>query len=73
MTRHELHVAVARATGEDLREIRRRGFSLVDPHADRFDPAPLPVALNTIDWDQLDLERNVPLVEQPLTTLGSVA
>ncbi|MCA9052200.1 MAG: hypothetical protein KDA75_00105 [Planctomycetaceae bacterium] len=73
MTRHELNRAVARATGETVSEIRRRGFSLIDPDQDRFELSPPPVDGQMIDWDQHDLERNVPLVDQPLSTLCSVA
>ena len=36
----DLDCAVASATGEDLRFIRRHGFSLVDPHNANFDPKP---------------------------------
>ncbi len=65
-----MHRAVARATGETVSEIRRRGFSLVDPEQDRFELDPLPVDGQMIDWDQFDLERNVPLVEQPTAWLS---
>jgi len=64
MTQNELHRSVARATGEDLREICRRGFSIVDPRNIDFDPEPDNQLPQMIDWDQHDLERNVPLVAQ---------
>ena len=38
MTQDTLDRAVAHATGEDLKEIRRRGFNLVDPVEVDFDP-----------------------------------
>lgn len=71
MNSRELHQAVARATGESVAEIRRRGFSLLDP--DPFDLDPLPSEGQVIDWDLYDLERNVPLVDQPHAALVSVA
>ena len=58
MTPQELDRAVARATGEDVREIRRRGFGIADPLETDFDPAP-DYSLKAIDWDDVDLQRNV--------------
>ena len=63
MSPRALHAAIARATGEDVREIRRRGFSIVNPGA-RFDPEPDRRPHQILDWDQLDLRRNVTLVDQ---------
>jgi hypothetical protein len=40
MTQTELDRHVAGATGESLREIRRRGFSIADPVETDFDPEP---------------------------------
>ena len=62
MTQNELNRAVARATGETVAEISRRGFTLDAPPAaiTEFDQDDLP----RIDWDLYDLERNVALVEQ---------
>ena len=48
MTRRDLESAVAAATGEDVREIRRRGFSVLNLRQRDFDPEPdnqLPQAL----------------------------
>lgn len=51
MTQAELDRHVAGATGEPLREIRRRGFSLADPIETDFHPEPSgPVG--AIDWDE---------------------
>ena len=58
MTQRELDLAVARATGEDVREIRRRGFGVADPLETNFDPEP-ELPYQTIDWDDYDLSRNV--------------
>lgn len=65
MTQHELNQLVADATGEDLREIRNRGFSLADPLEVDFDPEPYDLPPQMIDWDEIDLQRNVAIVEQP--------
>jgi len=64
MTQDNLDRAVAHATGEDLQEIRRRGFQLADPVEVDFDPEPEDLLPEMIDWDQYDLDRNVALFEQ---------
>ncbi|MFO0821190.1 MAG: hypothetical protein U1A77_24815 [Pirellulales bacterium] len=51
MTQTELDRHVANATGETLREIRRRGFSIADPVETEFDPEPSGPA-GAIDWDE---------------------
>ena len=73
MTQTTLNRKVARATGESLATIRRRGFSLACPDVVLFDPEP-PVAgrgvesfddwndmddykPNVIDWDEVDTRR----------------
>ena len=63
MNQRELNRAVARATGEDLAEISRRGFSIADPAVIGFDPEPCEFA-ETIDWDELGNERGVALFPQ---------
>ena len=60
MTPQELNRAVAKATGESVAEIRRRGFGIADPIEANFDPEP-DFPGRTIDWDDLDLSRNVPV------------
>lgn len=56
MTRRELENEVAAAIGESLREIRRRGFSLVQPlYDDELELYTLP---QVVDWDALDQERS---------------
>tara|TARA_R110002111_G_scaffold249229_1_gene313072 strand:- start:3406 stop:3624 length:219 start_codon:yes stop_codon:yes gene_type:complete len=64
MTQTQLDQQVARATGEDLREVQFRGFSLADPMTVNFDPEPCDLPPQILDWDQVDLERNVALVNQ---------
>jgi hypothetical protein len=76
MTQRELDRAVAKATCENLRVITRLGFSLADPVFVEHDPEPssfaalddavdpndpLDLELKTIDWDEQDLRRNVPI------------
>ena len=48
MTHAQMERELARATGESLSTIRRRGFQLVEPPT--LDPL-------TVDWDELDAER----------------
>ena len=69
----QLDHAVATATGEDLHVIRRRGFSLVDPHNENFDPEPNLLPPQIVDWDALELSRNSPFVSQPNHSLQRVA
>lgn len=56
MRRQCLERAVARATGEPLREIRRRGFNLLDlsEAADSESPERPPLVA---DWDVIDAKR----------------
>ena len=61
---YDIDHAVATVTGEDLRVIRGRGFSLVNPDDQDFDPEPNLLAPQSIDWDELDLSRNSPVVDQ---------
>lgn len=49
--------AVARATGESRREIRRRGFGPADPVDVDFDPEPNDLPPQFVDWDELDAGR----------------
>jgi hypothetical protein len=57
MTYRQFSRAVALATGESLREIRRRGFSPADPDKIHFDPEPDQAPPQIVDWDALALER----------------
>ncbi len=66
MIQAQLDQQVAQATGEDLREVRFRGFSLADPLTVSFDPEPCDLPPQMLDWDQVDLERNVALIKQPV-------
>jgi hypothetical protein len=50
MTQHALNRAVARATGESVSTIARRGFSLLRVGPVEREPL-------VIDWDQLDEQR----------------
>ena len=57
MTQAELNREVARATGETVSEIGRRGFQPLV-----WEPEPEDLIVN---WDALQLMNNVALVEQP--------
>ncbi len=49
---------VARATGEDLREIRRMGFTIADPAHVGYDPEPKQRRFRTLDWDVVKRDRS---------------
>ncbi len=55
----DLHRAVADVTGETLTVIRCRGFQPLQLEPRRIDPEDL-----IIDWDDLELQRNVAFIEQ---------
>jgi acetolactate synthase regulatory subunit len=57
MSQYELDSAVAQATGESLRTIRRRGFSIVDPEMTDFDSEPNCLPAQMVDWDALDAQQ----------------
>ncbi|MHC2068153.1 hypothetical protein ACYFX5_11810 [Bremerella sp. T1] len=61
MTQTEIVSAVSRATGEDLAEIRRRGFSIADPFEIDFDPEPDDLLAQSIDWDNEELGQPTPM------------
>ena len=51
MTQYELECQLASVTGESLRTIRRRGFSMVDLNLQDFDPEPNDLPAQVLDWD----------------------
>lgn len=57
MSQYELDTAVAQATGESLRTIQRRGFSIIDPEVIDFDSEPNLLPAQMVDWDALDAQR----------------
>jgi hypothetical protein len=59
MTQCELNRSVAKATGETVSEITRRGFVPLTEVPVERDPEDL-----ILDWDLMQLERNVALFEQ---------
>ncbi|MBX3452776.1 MAG: hypothetical protein KF777_24785 [Planctomycetaceae bacterium] len=61
MTQADLNRAVAEATGETISEIKHRGFQPLD-----LEPAEDDLEAMFIDWDELELRRNVAVVEQRL-------
>ena len=65
MTQNQLDHLVANVTGEDLGEIQRLGFTLADPIDVEFDPEPNELSPQMVDWDGIDLCRNVAVVDQP--------
>jgi hypothetical protein len=57
MNQRRLEEAVARATGEPLNVIRRRGFGLAHAPADTFDREAASQPPRILDWDQVDAAR----------------
>ncbi|QDV52154.1 hypothetical protein [Gimesia fumaroli] len=64
MTQKDLDAAVVMATGEAVRTIRQRGFSLVNPLEVYFDSEPDLRPPQAVDWDELGLQQNVALFVQ---------
>jgi hypothetical protein len=60
MSQAELDETIARTTGEELREVRRLGFSIADPLDIHFDPEPYDLQPQVVDWDEAALSRHVP-------------
>ena len=57
MTQRELEAEVAEATGESVRTIRRRGFSVVTPLS-VFDPDEDYTEPQIVDWDALAVRHS---------------
>jgi hypothetical protein len=57
MKQEKINRLVARATGEDLREIRRMGFTIADPARVGYEPEPKQRRFRTLDWDVVKRER----------------
>ena len=64
MTQNELDQLVADATGEDLDEIQHRGISLRESLDLDGDSVHVELPPLTVDSDEVELHRNVALVEQ---------
>ena len=57
MTQMQLDQLVAAATGEDVRAISQRGFTIADLSEVNFDPEPDQRMPQVLDWDELEQER----------------
>jgi len=64
MSQMQLDRLVANATGEDVRAIRQRRFSVANLFDVDFDPEPNDLPPQMIDWDELDRERNLAVVSR---------
>lgn len=67
MTQAQLDRDVARATGEDVQEITRRGFSPLT-----FGPLELEPEDLIVNWDELQLSRNVAFIAQRENALAVI-
>ncbi|WP_164104200.1 hypothetical protein [Candidatus Laterigemmans baculatus] len=63
MTQSELNHAIAHATGDSLSEISRLGFQTGMLEVEDFDDESHHEP-STVDWDELELYRNLALFEQ---------
>lgn len=61
MSQRDLNRQISKATGEDIATIAGLGFVELRPIP--FEREPLTEPL-TIDWDQIDLDRNVAVIPQ---------
>lgn len=58
MSQAELERQVSRLTGESVREVRRRGFSILTPQPSVFDPNADDLSEpQLVDWDDLEANR----------------
>jgi hypothetical protein len=64
MTQHQLHRAVARATGESLATIRNLGFGIANPDVVCHDPEPPFRQARSVNWDQRDAQRGAYLPQR---------
>ena len=73
MTQQEIDDAVCVATGDCLCDVQRIGFGIADPLEVNFDPEPDDLPPNIVDWDEIELQRNIAVVDQPDSSLRRVA
>jgi hypothetical protein len=62
MTQAEINRAVALVTGETLCTVSGLGFSIADPDLVDYDPEPSDIEDMIVDWDELALHCNTPLL-----------
>ena len=61
MTQSYIDQLVAAATGDELREIRRLGFSLVSPTDVELEDDAAMWSPEMVDWDEVDRHRRIPV------------
>lgn len=70
MHHRDIYRAVARATGETISEISRRGFSLESDQQTTEDELPSNPLDRYLDWDSAEgITHNTAIVEQPPSSL----
>jgi hypothetical protein len=57
MYRNDFYSGLARVTGESVRTLRRRGFSLLEQDSRHLDRESVDVPPRTVDWDEVEAER----------------
>ena len=53
MNQRTINRLVSKATGENMREVRRMGFSIADPYRVQYDPDSRAKRGRMIDWDDI--------------------
>ena len=57
MFQQDLYSALSRATGESIRTLRRRGFSLLEQDISQLDCESVDIPPRTVDWDEVETQR----------------
>ena len=57
MNQRTINRLVSKATGENMREVRRMGFSIADPYRVHYDPDSRATRGRMIDWDDLQNDQ----------------
>jgi hypothetical protein len=57
MSQKDLYSALSRATGESVRTLKGRGFSLLDHDMRQLDSESVDMPPRTVDWDDVEVQR----------------
>lgn len=57
MFQHDFYFALARATGEHVRTLKRRGFSLLERDIRQLDSESIEAPPLMVDWDEVEAQR----------------
>jgi hypothetical protein len=57
MSQQDLYSALSRATGESVRTLKGRGFSLLEHDIRQLDCESVEMPPRTVDWDDVEAQR----------------